>query len=585
MKPRLIDQDSLDPSAVVDFFHARGQANLEELKAHLTGKSADLLSYKEVCQKLKAKGTTECGVRDIPLDAIVGSVGRCSDFTRSFRPRQDNDQQRWLRIKAAMTGPRGLPPIEVYQIGQVYFVLDGNHRVSVARELGATHIEAHVTKIHTRVPLTPEVQPADLGVKAEYADFLEQTHMDELRPGADLSMTIPGQYRLLEDQIEAHRHAMGLEKEQETRLDEAVGRWYDKVYWPIVQVIRKQGILVDFPGRTETDLYIWLAQHRAALKQELGYEIEPGAAAADLAAQFSPKLGRVIARTEEKIVDAVTPVQLEAGPRPGQWRKERLAVRQADGLFADTLCVVSGEKIGWQALEQALQVVQRERGRLVGLHVAPSTAHRNKEKTQTMRAEFKQRCQVAGLPGEWVIDVGGVVRKICERAHWADLVVLGLAHPPAAQPLARLSSKFSTLIRRCPRPVLVVPGDPSPMNRALLAYDGTLKADEALFVATRLCQPDHWNIPLTVVTVTEGDPITPETLAHAQKYLAAHKVQATFVQESGPVAEAILKTAAAHESDLIIMGSYGFSPVLEIALGSTVDQVLRRSRQPALVCR
>jgi hypothetical protein len=86
MKPRLIDQDSLDPSAVVDFFHARGQANLEELKAHLTGKSADLLSYKEVCQKLKAKGTTECGVRDIPLDAIVGSVGRCSDFTRSFPP-------------------------------------------------------------------------------------------------------------------------------------------------------------------------------------------------------------------------------------------------------------------------------------------------------------------------------------------------------------------------------------------------------------------------------------------------------------------------------------------------------------------
>jgi nucleotide-binding universal stress UspA family protein len=123
------------------------------------------------------------------------------------------------------------------------------------------------------------------------------------------------------------------------------------------------------------------------------------------------------------------------------------------------------------------------------------------------------------------------------------------------------------------------------MNRALLAYDGSLKADEALFVATRLCQPDHWNIPLTVVTVTEGDPITLETLEGAQKHLAAHKVQATFVRESGPVAEAILKTAAAHESDLIIMGSYGFSPVLEVALGSTVDQVLRRSRQPVLVCR
>ena len=205
--------------------------------------------------------------------------------------------------------------------------------------------------------------------------------------------------------------------------------------------------------------------------------------------------------------------------------------------------------------------------------------------TQATQAEFERRCQVAGLPGELVIEVGGVVRRVCERARWADLVVLGLAHPPAAQPLARLSSKFSALIRRCPRPVLVVPGDAAPLNRALLAYDGSPKADEALFVAARLGQPDYWNIPLTVVTVTEADRITLETLARAQKHLAAHKMQATFVRESGPVAEAILKTAAAHQSDLIIMGSYGFSPVLEIALGSTVDQVLRRSRQPVLICR
>jgi nucleotide-binding universal stress UspA family protein len=120
------------------------------------------------------------------------------------------------------------------------------------------------------------------------------------------------------------------------------------------------------------------------------------------------------------------------------------------------------------------------------------------------------------------------------------------------------------------------------MNRALLAYDGSPQAEEALFMAAHLCQPDHWNIPLTVVTVTEGERLT---LARAQKYLAEHKVQTTFVLEHGPVAEAILKTAATHESDLIIMGSYGFSPVLEIVLGSTVDQVLRSSRRPVLICR
>ncbi len=116
-----------------------------------------------------------------------------------------------------------------------------------------------------------------------------------------------------------------------------------------------------------------------------------------------------------------------------------------------------------------------------------------------------------------------------------------------------------------------------------MAYDGSPKADEALFVATYLsCR---WDITLVVVTVIETGRTTTETLAQAQKYLETHGVRATFVKESGPVAEAILKTAEEHESDLIIMGGYGFSPVLEVVLGSAVDQVLRTSRQPMLICR
>jgi nucleotide-binding universal stress UspA family protein len=116
-----------------------------------------------------------------------------------------------------------------------------------------------------------------------------------------------------------------------------------------------------------------------------------------------------------------------------------------------------------------------------------------------------------------------------------------------------------------------------------LAYDGSPKADEALFVATYLsCQ---WDITLVVVTVIETGLTTTETLAQAQKYLEKHGVRATFVKESGSVAEAILKTAKEHESNLIIMGGYGLSPVLEVVLGSGVDQVLRTSRQPMLICR
>jgi len=570
-------------SAMQDFRRARRQAALEQIMARLTGRSADLLSYEEVRQKLKAQGGGRRELKEIPLDAIVGSVGRYADFTRSFLPRQDSDQERWARVKVKVTDLGGLPPIEVYQIGEAYFVLDGNHRVSVARQVGAPTIQAYVTEVRTKVPLSPDAQPDDLILKAEYADFLERTRLDELRPEADLSVTVPGQYRTLEEHIEVHRYFMGLEHEREILYDEAVGHWYDEVYRPVMQVIRQRGILRDFPGRTETDLYLWVSEHRAGLEQELGWEIDPEAAADDLVTRFSPRPRRVAARVSEKLLDAVTPDEIEAGPPPGQWRKERLAARQHDRLFADILVAVNGGESGWHALEQSLEVARREGARLHGLHVVPSETQRDSEAAQAVQVEFNRRCEAADIPGRLALEVGKVPRKICERARWNDLVVLSLSYPPAPQAIARLGSGLSTLLRRCPRPVLAVPESSSNLGRALLAYDSSPKSDEALLVAAYLS--GKWNIPLVVVTVIEPGRTTADTLARAQKYLEAHGVQAAFVKESGPVAEAILKTADEHESDLIIMGGYGLSPVLEVVLGSAVDQILRASRRPVLICR
>ena len=580
----MTEQSSLSLwSAIQDFRRARRRAALEQIMARLTGRSAALLSYEEVHRKLKAQGGGRRELKEIPLDAIVGSVGRYTDFTRSFLPRQDSDEQRWARVKVAQTGWGGLPPVKVYQVGDSYFVLDGNHRVSVARQLGATHIEAYVTEVRTKVPLSPDTQPDDLILKAEYAEFLERTHLDELRPGGDLSVTVPGQYQVLEEHIEVHRYFMGLEQKREIPYEEAVGHWYDEVYLPVVQVIREQGILRDFPGRTETDLYLWVSEHRAELGQALGWEIGAEEAAADLAAQFSSRPQRVVARVSERLLDAVVPDELEAGPPPGQWRKERLAARRDDRLFTEILVAVNGEETGWCALDQALEVARREGAQLHGLHVVPSETQRDSEATQAVRAEFNRRCEAADIPGRLALEVGGIARRICERARWTDLVVLSLSYPPAPQPIARLGSGLSTLLRRCARPVLAVPESSSSLGRALLAYDGSPKADEALFVATYLS--GQWNISLVVATAVETGRTTSETLARARKYLKTHGVQAEFVQESGPVAEAILKAADEHESDLIIMGGYGLGPVLEVVLGSAVDQVLRASRRPMLICR
>lgn len=569
--------------AVEDFHKARRRADMEQIIARLRGKSNDLLCYGDVREQVGVRGTVGRELRDIPLDAIIGSVGRCTDFTRTFLPRRDSDRERWARVEMGASGLRGLPPIEVYQIGDVYFVQDGNHRVSIARQAGATSIQAYVIGVHTRVPLSPDTQPDDLILTAEYADFLERTHLDELRPQADLSVSVPGQYPALEEHIEVHRYFMGLEQQRDIPYEEAVTHWHDEVYLPAVHVIRERGILRDFPGRTETDLYLWVSEHRAEMEQELGWDVRPGEAAADLAARFSPRRRHVVARISRKILDAVKPDELDAGPPPGEWRKERLATRRDDRLFADILVAINGEEAGWHALQQALEVARREGARLLGLHVVPSETQKESEEAQAVQSEFNQRCEAADIPGRLTLEVGGVARNICERARWNDLVVLSLSYPPAPQAIARLGSGLSTLLRRCPRPVLAVPESSSSLSRALLTYDGSPKSDEALFVATYLS--GKWNIPLIVVTVIEPGRTTADTLARAQEYLGTHSVQAEFVKESGPVAEAILKAADEHESDLIIMGGYGLRPVLEVVLGSTVDQILCVSRRPMLICR
>jgi nucleotide-binding universal stress UspA family protein len=239
--------------------------------------------------------------------------------------------------------------------------------------------------------------------------------------------------------------------------------------------------------------------------------------------------------------------------------------------------------MGWEALDQAAVLARRERARLLGLHVVSSEVDQDSAEVQALGPEFNRRCQAAGVECELAVEVGPVQRRVCDRARWADLVVLSLSHPPAPGAIATLGSGLTTIIRRCPRPVLTVPGAPSNLDRVLLAYDGSPKAEEALFIATYVA--GRWNAPLVVLTVRENGPASQETLAHAQEYLEGHGVQADWVVESGSVAEAILRTAEAHGCDLILMGGYGHGPALEIVLGSAVDQVLRESRWPVLICR
>jgi len=564
-------------SAVEDFKRARRAAAMQQMMARLTGKSADLLAYDDVCRYVKSADEIKQGVREIPLDAIVGSVGRYQDFTRTFWPKNDSDEERWVRVKTAVNDMVGMPPIDVYKVGDVYFVIDGNHRVSIARQLGSDSITARVTEVKLRVPLSPDDDPDELICKARYAEFLEKTNLDNLRPGADLLMTFCGQYQLLLDQIEAHA-ALLAEKGEPVDDETAVCRWYDEVYLPVLRHIQAQGIMRLFPERTKADMYILFSERRDELEAALGWEIEPETAVSQLAEESERPKGLA-----GWLRHTLVPPELIEGPPPGRWR-EFQETRERGCLFADYLVNIRGSDGDWQMLDQVVQLAQRDDDRLLGLHVVAREEQRNSAKVRRIRERFLRTCRDAGLKAEFAVEVGAVVEVIIKRAIFADLVVLNLEHPPGPQPLARLGNRFSQLVQRCPRPILAIPsGAETAMDRVLLAYDGSPKADEALFVATYLAT--RWPLSLTVVTV-ETEYTAAEALQRAREYLEAHGVMdAAYVLHKMPIAKAVLETADQYDINFLIMGGFGFRPMMHFMLGSTVDEVLRRFEHPILICR
>jgi len=376
---------------------------------------------------------------------------------------------------------------------------------------------------------------------------------------------------------------MGLEQERYIPYGEAVEHWYDSVYLPIIEIIRGRGVLRSFPKRSETDLYLWIAEHRAEMEETLGWKLSPEAAASDLVEQFSPQQESVVSRLGEKFLESISLDKLEPGPPPGEWRKEKRDThKKEERLIEDILVPISGQASSWVAVDQALVVAQREDAHLHGLHVLASESQRESSAIQEMVGDFKQRCSTAGVEGDLTLEIGEVSRQICSRARWTDLIVASLVYPPAPQPLARLGSGFRDMIQRCPRPVLAAPRTVSPLNRALLAYDGSPKAEEALYIATYLC--GRWRIPLVVTCVASGT-VSANTLDTARQYIGSCGISASYVLESGPVAETILRVGETHECDFLIMGGYGYNPIIEVVLGSTVDQVLRECHKPMLICR
>lgn len=253
-----------------DFDAARFRAFRRAIGAALTRRAGRLASIDQVLDAAHAAGRSYGGVQEIPLDRIVGSAAsaaKSADFDQAFLPTTARLRDRWTRIYREMVEGAELPPIDVYKVGDGYYVIDGHHRVSVARSLGRATITARVVDVKTRAPLSAQVDAAALLRAAEYASFLEATQLDRVRPDARLDCSRLGRYDELLKHILGHQYFLGLERGRTVPLAEAAASWYDTVYRPIAEIIRRHDILEQLPGWTEADLYVEITRRWLALSQ------------------------------------------------------------------------------------------------------------------------------------------------------------------------------------------------------------------------------------------------------------------------------------------------------------------------------
>jgi hypothetical protein len=241
-----------------------------------------------VRQRVSPEGESYRGVQSVRLSQIVGSMDRFQDFNREFFPRQRFTAGRWQNVDRAYYQDVHLPPIQLYKVGDVYFVKDGNHRVSVARERGQEYIDAEVIEGHVRAPLYPTMAPDELLLQAEYAEFLRRSDLDRLHPDHDIRPTALGRYDEIWRHIQGHRAWLEAIRHEPVSDREAVADWYEYIYCPIVEVARKRGLTDRFPDQTEADVYLWVMHHRRAIEEEQGADIGPASAAHDYAETASP---------------------------------------------------------------------------------------------------------------------------------------------------------------------------------------------------------------------------------------------------------------------------------------------------------
>ena len=267
--------DMINSQASDDFNRARNKARFTSIFNIISPEKKELLSFYDVKNMTKPKSETYKGMKVVKIENIVGSEGRYKDFSKAFLPKKEHMRNRWESIDRAHLTDIILPPISLFKIGDAYFVRDGNHRVSVAKSQGVISIDAEIVELTTEIHIEPYMTKLDLKeavIKYEREELLKYSNLEKILDMDQIRFTSLGRYDEMLRHILGHKYYINQGQKEEITMEEASKSWFEKVYMPIIEIISTENMLSRFPGRTESDIYIWTIKHWDGLKWKYGQE-------------------------------------------------------------------------------------------------------------------------------------------------------------------------------------------------------------------------------------------------------------------------------------------------------------------------
>ena len=300
-----MSENLLSSETSEDFAKARNKPLFNEIQHFLNPEETTLISFSDIKKMLKPGNETYLGMKTVPVKLIVGSESRYQDFDNRFFPKKMHLKTRWEHIDMAHIKDINLPPITLYELGGLYFVRDGNHRVSVAKAKGVEFIDAEVVSLQSEIHLNPKDSLQKITkqvISYEKRVFYSETGFGDVTDYWVLDFSVPGQYDVIYNHILTHKYYINMNKTEEIGMDQAILSWFRTVYLPVIRVIDRHHVLKYFKGRTKSDMYVYIIKYWDEIKTKFGNDFTIDDAATAYTSKFGKSFWRRLLNRIKKIL-------------------------------------------------------------------------------------------------------------------------------------------------------------------------------------------------------------------------------------------------------------------------------------------